>query len=54
MKITKIPAPYSPAYRDALFRISATADEIVELDISTTQVPESSAEKGFTGRLYTT
>ena len=43
MKITKIPAPYSPAYRDALFRISAT-----------TQVPESSAEKGFTGRLYTT
>lgn len=33
MKITKIPAPYSPAYRDALFRISATADEIVELDI---------------------
>ena len=29
MKITKIPAPYSPAYRDALFRILATADEIV-------------------------
>lgn len=33
MKITKTPAPYSPAYRDALFRISAATDEIVELDI---------------------
>ena len=33
MKITKTPAPYASAYRDALFRVTAGAQELVELDI---------------------
>ena len=33
MRITKTPAPYASAYRDALFRVTAGAQELVELDI---------------------